>query len=159
MDNPTEIKYPLDENGEPYFAGTHSEAISEPEKLLRSLINYEEWIKFAPINGTANTAFKAEGENGFDCSYRVIEILDIKIKTIQINLSKITSGMMIHNFPEGFTKESQSWPIRTPSTRLPAIISLRPNGKLTVVLNTTDKNDWIETDYIYGSYTWIEKGS
>ena len=27
MNEPTEIKYPLDENGEPYFAATHVKAI------------------------------------------------------------------------------------------------------------------------------------
>ena len=34
MNEPTEIKYPLDENGDPYFAATHADAISESEKLL-----------------------------------------------------------------------------------------------------------------------------
>ena len=28
MNEPTEIKYPLDENGEPYFAGTHIKAVA-----------------------------------------------------------------------------------------------------------------------------------
>lgn len=157
MNEPTEIKYPLDENGEAYFAATHADAISNPEKLLKGLINYEGWTKFAPINGTANTAFKADGENGFDCSYRVIEILGIKIKTIQINLSNLADGMTIHNFPEDFAKESQSWLIRGPGKRYPATISLRPNGRMAVVLNAADKNDWTKDDYIYGSYTWIEK--
>ncbi|MEY8603530.1 hypothetical protein AALK46_07370 [Staphylococcus nepalensis] len=27
MNEPTEIKYPLDENGEPYFAATHIDAV------------------------------------------------------------------------------------------------------------------------------------
>ncbi|MBM2659691.1 hypothetical protein [Staphylococcus pseudoxylosus] len=157
MNEPTEIKYPLDENGEPYFAATHADAISNSDKILKDLINYGGWVKFAPINGNPNSAFKATGENGFDCSYRVIEILDIKIKTIQINLSDITDGMTIHNFPKDFAKESQSWLIRVPGKRYPATISLRPNGRMAVVLNATDRNDWTKDDYIYGSYTWIEK--
>lgn len=28
MNEPTEIKYPLDENGEPYFAATHIQAVA-----------------------------------------------------------------------------------------------------------------------------------
>lgn len=28
MNEPTEIKYPLDENGEPYFAATHIKAVA-----------------------------------------------------------------------------------------------------------------------------------
>ncbi|MEN3088247.1 MAG: hypothetical protein ABC378_00255 [Staphylococcus pseudoxylosus] len=157
MNEPTEFKYPLDENGEPYFAATHADIISNPEKLLERLIDYRGWTKFTPINGKANTEFKATGENGFDCSYRVIQVLDIKIKTVQLNLSKITNNMLIHNLPEGFAKESQSWLIRTAGTRNPATVSLRPNGRLTVVIQADDRNDWKDTDYIYGSYTWIEK--
>lgn len=157
MNEPTEIKYPLDEKGETYFAATHADAISNPDKILKDLINYGGWTKFAPVNGKANTEFKATGENGFDCSYRVIEVLDIKIKTVQLNLSKITNNMLIHNLPEGLAKQSQSWLIRTAGTRHPATISLRPNGRLTVVINPDDRSDWKDKDYIYGSYTWIEK--
>ena len=47
MNKPTEIKYPLDENGEPYFAATHIKAVqgleqfddSEDIKDLDSLVN------------------------------------------------------------------------------------------------------------------------
>ncbi|MFQ3889874.1 hypothetical protein AABD40_11665 [Staphylococcus shinii] len=157
MNEPTEFKYPLDENGEPYFAATHADIISNPEKLLERLIDYSGWTKFASVNGKANTEFKATGENGFDCSYRVIQILDIKIKTVQLNLSKITNNMLIHTLPVDFAKQSQSWLIRTAGTRHPATVSLRPNGRLTVVIHADDRNDWKDTDYIYGSYTWIEK--
>lgn len=47
MNRPTEIKYPLDENGEPYFAATHVQAVQGLEEFdngdeikdLESLIN------------------------------------------------------------------------------------------------------------------------
>lgn len=47
MNRPTEIKYPLDENGEPYFAATHVKAIQGLEEFdngddisnLNALIN------------------------------------------------------------------------------------------------------------------------
>lgn len=33
MNRPTEIKYPLDENGEPYFAATHVQAVQGLEEF------------------------------------------------------------------------------------------------------------------------------
>lgn len=47
MNKPTEIKYPLDENGEPYFAATHIKAVqgleqfddSEDIESLSDLVN------------------------------------------------------------------------------------------------------------------------
>lgn len=47
MNRPTEIKYPLDENGEPYFAATHVQAVQGLEEFdngddisnLNALIN------------------------------------------------------------------------------------------------------------------------
>ena len=36
MNNPTEIKYPLDENGDPYFAATHTDAVKNLEELIES---------------------------------------------------------------------------------------------------------------------------
>ncbi|MCQ9288719.1 hypothetical protein NQ035_07535 [Staphylococcus gallinarum] len=154
MDNPTEIKYPFDDYGEPYYAATHFKAIQNIEDILK---DSTDWIEFTPLSGKPNTEFKAEGDNGFNCSYREINVLGIvKIKSVRINLSNIQNGMTIANLPENFVSESQSWPIRTPNTHLPAIVSLRPNGKLTLVFNKQDTETWTETDYIYGSHTWIE---
>ena len=36
MNEPTEIKYPLDENGEPYFAATHTDAVKNLDELIES---------------------------------------------------------------------------------------------------------------------------
>lgn len=157
MNEPTEIKYPLDENGEPYFAATHIDAVFGSEKLLEGLVTVNDWIEFTPVKGKPNTAFKAEGENGYNCSYRVIDLLGIKIKTVRLNLSNISNGMTIHTLPADFAKQSQSWIVRTPASRFPVTISLRPNGRLALSMNDKDKADWTETDYIYGSYTWLEK--
>lgn len=154
IDNQIPNRYLRDNNGDVYLPMTSVENIVNLEKLLKGSTN---WIEFTPLSGKPNTEFKAEGDNGFNCSYREINVLDIvKIKSIRINLSNIQNGMTIANLPENFVSESQSWPIRTPNTHLPAIVSLRPNGKLTLVFNKQDTETWTETDYIYGSHTWIE---
>lgn len=36
MNEPTEIKYSLDENGEPYFAATHTDAVKNLDELIES---------------------------------------------------------------------------------------------------------------------------
>lgn len=147
-------RYLRDNDGDIYLPMTSLENIVNLEKLFDKSTD---WVEFTPIDGKPNTEFKAEGENGFNCSYREINILDIvKIKSVRINLSNIQSGMTIANLPENFAYESQSWPIRTPNKHLSAIVSLRPNGKLTLVFNKQDTETWTESDYIYGSHTWIE---
>lgn len=156
MSESTDIKYSLDEKGERYFPATHVDAVIGIDKITESLKPSGEWIEFTPLSGTPNTAFKAEGENGINCAYRTIELLGIKIKSIRINLSNIKNGMIIQNLPVNFTKESQSWLVRTPAWHLPVTISLRPSGKLALSMADSDKTNWIETDYIYGEYTWFE---
>ena len=49
MIKPTEIKYPLDENGEPYFAGTHIKAVAgldfaDDEDLITIIFNLQNEI-------------------------------------------------------------------------------------------------------------------
>lgn len=49
MNEPTEIKYPLDENGEPYFAATHIKAVKglefdNDEDLLSIIFNLQSEI-------------------------------------------------------------------------------------------------------------------
>src|SRR5699024_9196105 len=39
MSKPTEFKYPLDENGEPYFAGSHVNAIEGMESIKEDIEN------------------------------------------------------------------------------------------------------------------------
>ncbi|RIL35966.1 hypothetical protein BUZ01_15995, partial [Staphylococcus gallinarum] len=72
---------------DPYYAATHFEAIQNIEDVLKGSTN---WIEFTPLSGKPNTEFKADGDNGFNCSYREINVLDIvKIKSVRINLSNI----------------------------------------------------------------------
>ncbi|MBM6637507.1 hypothetical protein [Staphylococcus xylosus] len=49
MNEPTEIKYSLDENGEPYFAGTHIKAVAgldfaDDEDLITIIFNLQNEI-------------------------------------------------------------------------------------------------------------------
>ncbi|MCF1614776.1 hypothetical protein LQF59_06835 [Tetragenococcus koreensis] len=145
-------RYLKDNDGNRYFPVTHVEAV----KGLETLINDSGWTEFIPVNGNPNQSFKGENDNGYDCSYRIIEIFDLKIKTVRINLSDIGHNMLIYDFPENFSEEDQSWLIRTPFEFSPATISLRTNGGLSVGLPKKDRNDWGQNNYIYGSFTWIE---
>ncbi|WP_337227930.1 hypothetical protein [Staphylococcus succinus] len=151
MNNPTEIKYPLDEYGQPYFAATHAQAIQGVEELATG-----GWIPFTPDGGKPNTAFQVEGDGGYTCAYREIKLLGISIKSVRLNLSETGTNLNIAVLPTDFAKNAQSWTVRTPTNRYPAVVTLRPNGKLAMAINRADTETWLPTDYIYGEHTWIE---
>lgn len=146
-------RYCRDNSGEIYLPKTSTDNILDLDTLTKGTTD---WIEFIPLEGVPNTAFKESGDGGFNCSYRIFELFGLKIKTVRINLSKIKDNMTIANLPLDLTQEAHSWYIRTPNTHLPVIISLRPSGKLSLVLNKADTTPWSDTDYIYGTYTWIE---
>ena len=45
MSKPTEFKYPLDENGEPYFAGSHVNAIEGMESIKEDIDSVKEGVE------------------------------------------------------------------------------------------------------------------
>src|SRR5699024_6398985 len=73
------------------------------------------WIPFNLINGAlANDAFKNEGDNGFDCAYRIITNGSVTEKRVRINVKKIVGTQQIAELPESFTKNVQFHLVRAP---------------------------------------------
>ncbi|EHJ08445.1 hypothetical protein [Staphylococcus simiae] len=146
MNEPTEIRYSLDEYGEPYYPATHIKAIQGQYK--------NEWFEFKvrkPIVG--NYAF--DGENGFVNSYRTIDMGGFKLKSLRLNARNLKNGDLLATLPDNLDLplNPHSYDIRTPNGRNPAIITLRPDG--TIRFYISDSN-WSDIDYIYGQYDWIE---
>lgn len=143
-----------DNTGEYFFPITHIDNVNKIENILK---DSTDWVNFTPLTGTPNTEFKATGENGFNCSYKTVDLLGIlRMKTIRINMSNVKHGDLLYKFPSDFVTQSHSWLVRVPRNRMPATLSLRPNGELTLALNTADDGTWSAADYIYGEFTWIE---
>ena len=61
MNEPTEFKYPLDEYGEPYFAGSHVNAIQGMENIKEDT---EKWMSYvSPLIGGTDTIIFAHGQD------------------------------------------------------------------------------------------------
>ena len=115
------------------------------------------WVTFDLINGAlANDAFKQEGNNGFDCAYRIITNGSVTEKRVRINVKKIVGTQEIATLPKGFAKNAQFHLVRAPITRGQGLIGIFPSGSVYAYVETDKRDVWTETDYFYGEISWKE---
>lgn len=115
------------------------------------------WVPFQLINGTlANDAFKSEGDNGFDCAYRIITNGSVTEKRIRINAKKIVGTQEIATLPKGFAKNVQFHLVRAPIHRGQGLIGIFPSGSVYAYVETDKRDVWTETDYFYGEISWLD---
>ena len=112
------------------------------------------WIPYNTINGVEkNTVYKNDIDNGFDCAYRIIKQGDITTRKLRVNARNLTQGMVFAELPNQFTKNTQTFLVRTPRNKNSAIVEVKADGKL-IFQYYSNTTDWTETDYIYGEVTW-----
>ena len=112
------------------------------------------WIPYNTINGVEkDTMFKNGTDNGFDCAYRIIKQGDITTRKLRVNARNLTNGVVFAELPSQFAKNYQKFVVATPRNRATGIVDILPTGELrfNYYYNTAD---WIDTDYIYGEFTW-----
>ena len=115
------------------------------------------WIPFNLINGaTANTAFKEEGDNGFDCAYRTITNGSVTEKRVRINASNITHLQQIAQLPGNFAKNVQFHYVRVPINSGYGLVSVFPSGSVYAYIETDKRDGWKDVDYFYGEFGWKE---
>ena len=115
------------------------------------------WIPFNLINGaTANTAFKEEGDNGFDCAYRTITNGSVTEKRVRINASNITHLQQIAQLPGNFAKNVQFHYVRVPINSGYGLVSVFPSGSVYAYIETDKRDGWKDIDYFYGEFGWKE---
>ena len=116
------------------------------------------WIPFNLINGAeGNTVYKNSVDNGFDNAYRIIKNGDTTIKALRVSASNLTQAVTFAELPSNFSKHAQVMPVRTPRDLNGALVEIKPDGKLVFqYYNWKMVRDWIDTDYIYGEFSWIE---
>ena len=115
------------------------------------------WIPFNLINGTlANDAFKNEGDNGFDCAYRIITNGSVTEKRVRINAKNIVGTQQIAELPEGFAKNVQFHLVRAPINKGQGLIGIFPSGSVYAYVETDKRDGWTETDYFYGEISWLD---
>lgn len=173
-----EIKYPLDENQEQYFAATHKDAVQgiDLDELKnnvtnlqnnndKSKSNIDELMKFKDtiIGDTGwvdigilpsidkNSRF---GSDGFSCAIREMRVGNIRMKSIRLNLSKPPHNVQIAQLPIGFITKNQYFNAATNGNVHPIRIAMETDGKVKTYINkdNQDRNDL----WIYQQFTWIE---
>ena len=112
------------------------------------------WVTFDLINGAlSNTAYKGEGDNGFDCAYRTITNGDVVTKKLRINGTNLTPNQVIAQLPSNFAKNAQAFPVRVPNSSAGGYIVIRPSGRVNFYVSG-DTSNWNETAYAYGECIW-----
>ena len=112
------------------------------------------WVTFDLINGAkSNTAYKGEGDGGFDCAYRTITNGSEVTKKLRINGTNLTPNQVIAQLPANFAKNAQAFPVRVPNSSAGGYIVIRPSGRVNFYISG-DSSNWTETGYAYGECTW-----
>lgn len=107
------------------------------------------WIAYQTINGvTSNTAFKNEGDNGFDCAYRTITNGKVVTKKVRVNATNVTANQVLAQLPSNFAKSTQRFPIENS-----AFIVIKPNGEVSLRVRG-DTSNWNTNNEIYIELTW-----
>ena len=112
------------------------------------------WIPYSTINGVGkNVVYKNSGDNGFDCGYRIIKDGNVTRKILRVNVNNLTQGVIFAELPNQFSKNTQTFLVRTPRDKNSAIVEVKADGKL-IFQYYSNTTDWTDTDYIYGEFTW-----
>ena len=112
------------------------------------------WIPYSTINGVEkDTVYKNDVDRGFDCAYRIIKQGNITTRKLRVNARNLTQGIVFAELPTQFHKNTQTFLVRTPRNRNSAIVEIKADGKL-IFQYYSNTTDWIDTDYIYGEFTW-----
>ena len=146
------VFYPF--NSEKIFSNTKYNGDWKEWKELTNNQTDTGWIPYNTVNGVEkDTMFKNGIENGFDCAYRIIKQGDVTTRKLRVNARNLTNGVTFAELPSAFAKNYQRFIVATPRNRNSAIIDVTPTGELKFnhYYNTSD---WIDTDYIYGEFTW-----
>ena len=123
---------------------------------LSDFITDTQWQPFELLGELeTNTAYKKEGENGFDCAYREIKYGDLFTKKIvRFNGNNVNHGDIIAQLPSDFVKNEQTALLRVPLSYM-AWVTIYPNGKIKFLLQG-DRQNWDRDDFFYGQIEWIE---
>ena len=173
-----EIKYPLDENQEKYFAATHKDAVQgidlddlessviglqnnskKVDSDIKDLMNFKNtvigdtgWVDIQLVSSVDNNS--RFGNDGFSSAVREIRFGNIRMKSVRLNLSKVPHDVQIAQLPIGFITKNQYFNAVTNGNVYPIRIAMETDGKVRTYIN---KNDQDRNDlWIYQQFTWIE---
>lgn len=199
MNEPTEIKYPLDENGEPYFAATHikgiqgldtedtenpftdindrisqmntlieqaNEMIAEQQKIIKDNANAIKIFDLAMGDMVGDTGWidyqvhpnnvKNYLSSAPPCAIREVRVGNdlagkwFVFRSIRVNIGKINHAQVIAQLPQGFTKDTVSFVLRSTGGKTPVELSIEKDNSVKAYLNGSESNLWAA-----GEFTWL----
>lgn len=169
-----EIKQFQDEEGQPFYAKTHMDAIDGFEEytegltqlafLIGDYVSDSGWIEYdydKPNGVTINGLYASDG---FKCGIREIVLNpykfgngnQVRIKMIRVNLKKFLHTQQVALLPSGFMNTTQVFYSRSGSGKQPVMIEVRKSGQVFVYLDKADQAAAPDTNWIYAQHTWVE---
>src|SRR5699024_2319184 len=177
MSKPTEFKYPLDENGEPYFAGSHVNAIQGMEEVISNQKEIKDilssfqadhiqdtgWIDYDVLPTSDKNAMYAS--SGFKCGIRQIHYVYgnaatgqryVTQKMIKVNIRKFKHNEQIAQLPSGFMKNTQVFWARGGNGYQRIMVQSMSDGKIITRIMVQDVNNADNNNWIYAQFEWTE---
>ncbi|MGX0210218.1 hypothetical protein [Staphylococcus epidermidis] len=175
-----EIKYPLDENQEQYFAATHKDAVqgidldelensiaelqsdnNKTNSSINELMEFRDtvigdtgWVDFQLLPGIKKNT--KGGDNSFNTGVREVRFGSIRIKSIRLNIENVPHNVQIAEMPLGFITVNQNFYATTDGNSSPIRVSADKAGGVSIYLNGDDKNKPQKDVWIYQQFTWLE---
>lgn len=186
MNEPTEFKYPLDEYGEPYFAGSHVDAIegmqeikdrldkaeidiqsnnssdTNLENALKGFVGVTDWVSYANSVASGVQANTMYSGTELKCELKEVKIgiegltPVVRYKTITYNLRNFKLGEQVAQLPSGFLTKAQAFPAFGNGNMSTYRIEITKDGKMIIFGGSNDKTLPTSSYWVYGQHTWIE---
>ena len=169
-----EIKQFQDEEGQPFYAKTHMDAIDGFEEYTEGLTQVAQllgdyifdtgWKEYDYNAGNGVKINARYTNDGFKCGIREIVLNpnlfgngnQIRIKMIRINVENFASSWQLFQLPTGFIGKSQRFQMTGNGNRKPYTLETLSDGKVMVFIHPDEQSNNNSSNWIYGQYTWIE---
>lgn len=137
-----------------YHKTIHTGGVDRDWKKINNTQTDTGWIPFQLSNGaTSNTEYT--DKNGFTCAFRTVVNGSVTTNYLRLNGRNMTDGQTIAQLPSSMVKNAQTFPVRTPTNKPLAYITVYVDGSVSLLINKTTTATWTSTDYIYGEFSWI----
>lgn len=143
-----------------------NETIAEQQKIIKDNANAIKIFDLAMGDMVGDTGWidyqvhpnntKNYISTGSPCAIREVRVGNnliphyFVVRSIRINIGKIKHDTVIAQLPQGFTKDTVSFVLRSTGSKTPIEISIEKDNSVKAFLYGNDSNLWA-----YGEYTWL----
>ena len=130
----------------------NKKAIDLFDLALGDMVGDTGWIDYqVHPNNTKNYI-----SSGSPCAIREVRVGNtliphyFTIRSIRINIGKISHNTVVAQLPQGFTKDTVSFVLRSSGSKTPIEFSIEKDNSVKAYLYGNDSDLWA-----YGEYTWL----